>query len=405
MKVENVKVEKLDNLGRGIARVNNKVFFIENALPEEVVDIEIIKDKKNYSFARRIRLDKKSKYRREICPYSDFCGGCDLISLEYHEQLEYKQNKIEELVRRNLGEDIKINNIIYDKDFAYRNKILLHIMQEKLGFFEQMTNNIVDIDKCLLVNDRINSLISLIRKFIKNNRELKSVVIRSSSNGDTMLIFSGNVSKELLLESFSMVDVIVLNNKTVKGQFIKERLGDKEFLIYPNSFFQVNMFNTLNLYNEVKRMTYNKKYGNILDLYCGTGTIGIFLSQIATSVVGIEVVEDAVIAAKINADINNVENIKFICGRVEDYIDRFNNIDLIILDPPRSGLDKKTIDNVKRINPKEVIYVSCDPMTLVRDLKVLGEDYLIKEITPVDMFPNTHHVECVSVLHRKSLEK
>ena len=401
MKVENVKVEKLDNLGRGIARIDNKIVFIENALPEEVVDIEIIKDKKNYSLARRIRLDKKSKYRREICPYSDFCGGCDLISLEYDKQLEYKQNKIEELVRRNLGEDIKINNIIYDKDFAYRNKILLHIMQEKLGFFEQMTNNIVDIDKCLLVNDRINSLISLIRKFIKNNRELKSVVIRSSSNGDTMLIFSGNVSKELLLESFSMVDVIVLNNKLVKGQFIKERLGDKEFLIYPNSFFQVNMFNTLNLYNEVKRMTYNKKYGNILDLYCGTGTIGIFLSQIATSVVGIEVVEDAVIAAKSNADINNVENIKFICGRVEDYIDRFNNIDLIILDPPRSGLDKKTIDNVKRINPKEIIYVSCDSMTLVRDLKELKDNYLIKEITPVDMFSNTHHVECVCVLKLK----
>lgn len=401
MKVENVKVEKLDNLGRGIARIDNKIVFIENALPEEVVDIEIIKDKKNYSLARRIRLDKKSKYRREICPYSDFCGGCDLISLEYDKQLEYKQNKIEELVRRNLGEDIKINNIIYDKDFAYRNKILLHIMQEKLGFFEQMTNNIVDIDKCLLVNDRINSLISLIRKFIKNNRELKSVVIRSSSNGDTMLIFSGNVSKELLLESFSMVDVIVLNNKLVKGQFIKERLGDKEFLIYPNSFFQVNMFNTLNLYNEVKRMTYNKKYGNILDLYCGTGTIGIFLSQIATSVVGIEVVEDAVIAAKSNADINNVENIKFICGRVEDYIDGFNNIDLIIVDPPRSGLDKKTIDNVKRINPKEIIYVSCDPMTLVRDLKELKDNYLIKEITPVDMFPNTHHVECVILLQRK----
>lgn len=402
MKVENVKVEKLDNLGRGIARIDNKIVFIENALPEEVVDIEIIKDKKNYSLARRIRLDKKSKYRREVCPYSDFCGGCDLISLEYDKQLEYKQNKIEELVRRNLGEDIKINNIIYDKDFAYRNKILLHIMQEKLGFFEQMTNNIVDIDKCLLVNDRINSLISLIRKFIKNNRELKSVVIRSSSNGDTMLIFSGNVSKELLLESFSMVDVIVLNNKLVKGQFIKERLGDKEFLIYPNSFFQVNMFNTLNLYNEVKRMTYNKKYGNILDLYCGTGTIGIFLSQIATSVVGIEVVEDAVIAAKSNADINNVENIKFICGRVEDYIDGFNNIDLIIVDPPRSGLDKKTIDNVKRINPKEIIYVSCDSMTLVRDLKELEEDYLIKEITPVDMFSNTHHVETVCVLERKN---
>ena len=169
--------------------------------------------------------------------------------------------------------------------------------------------------------------------------------------------------------------------------------------IWNEPFMQYSEEDIAKLYKKIK--DYTKYAHNILDLYCGTGTIGIFLSQIATSVVGIEVVEDAVIAAKSNADINNVENIKFICGRVEDYIDGFNNIDLIIVDPPRSGLDKKTIDNVKRINPKEIIYVSCDPMTLVRDLKELEEDYLIKEITPVDMFSNTHHVECVCVLKLK----
>lgn len=402
MKIENVKIEKLDNLGRGIAKVNNKIVFVDNALPDEVVDIEIIKDKKNYSLAKNNKLLKKSIYRRKVCPYSEFCGGCDLINLEYNKQLEYKSKKIEELIKRNFSNDIKINSIIYDKDFSYRNKILLHISRDKLGFFEQMSNNIIDIERCLLVNDKVNNLIKSIRRFIKNNKKLKSVVIRISSNYDTMLIFNGDSLEDKILEHFSMVDVIVLNNKTIKGQFIKERLGDKEFLIYPNSFFQVNMFNTLNLYNEVRRMTYNKKYGNILDLYCGTGTIGIFLSDIATSVVGIEVVEDAVVAAKRNADINNIENIKFICGRVEDYIDRFNNIDLIIVDPPRSGLDKKTINNIKRINPKEIIYVSCDPMTLVRDLKELEEEYVAKEITPVDMFPNTHHVECVSLLCRKN---
>ncbi len=401
MKIENVKIEKLDNLGRGIAKLNNKIVFIDNALPDELVNIEIVKDKKNYSLAKNNKLLKKSIYRRKVCPYSEFCGGCDLINLEYNKQLEYKSKKIEELIKRNFNNDIKINSIIYDKDFSYRNKILLHISQDKLGFFEQMSNNIIDIEKCLLVNGKANNLIKSIRKFIKNNKKLKSVVIRISSNGDTMLIFNGDSLENKILEYFSMVDVIVLNNKTIKGQFIKERLGDKEFLIYPNSFFQVNMFNTLNLYNEVRRMTYNKRYDNILDLYCGTGTIGIFLSDIATSVVGIEIIEDAVIAAKRNADINNIENIKFICGRVEDYIDRFNNIDLIIVDPPRSGLDKKTINNIKRINPKEIIYVSCDPMTLVRDLKELKEDYLIKEITPVDMFPNTHHVECVCLLCRK----
>ena len=401
MKIEKVKIEKLDNLGRGIAKLNNKIVFIDNALPDELVNIEIVKDKKNYSLAKNNKLLKKSIYRRKVCPYSEFCGGCDLINLEYNKQLEYKSKKIEELIKRNFNNDIKINSIIYDKDFSYRNKILLHISQDKLGFFEQMSNNIIDIEKCLLVNGKANNLIKSIRKFIKNNKKLKSVVIRISSNGDTMLIFNGDSLENKILEYFSMVDVIVLNNKTIKGQFIKERLGDKEFLIYPNSFFQVNMFNTLNLYNEVRRMTYNKRYDNILDLYCGTGTIGIFLSDIATSVVGIEIIEDAVIAAKRNADINNIENIKFICGRVEDYIDRFNNIDLIIVDPPRSGLDKKTINNIKRINPKEIIYVSCDPMTLVRDLKELKEDYLIKEITPVDMFPNTHHVECVCLLCRK----
>lgn len=401
MKIENVKIEKLDNLGRGIAKLNNKIVFIDNALPDELVNIEIVKDKKNYSLAKNNKLLKKSIYRRKVCPYSEFCGGCDLINLEYNKQLEYKSKKIEELIKRNFNNDIKINSIIYDKDFSYRNKILLHISQDKLGFFEQMSNNIIDIEKCLLVNGKANNLIKSIRKFIKNNKKLKSVVIRISSNGDTMLIFNGDSLENKILEYFSIVDAIVLNNKTIKGQFIKERLGDKEFLIYPNSFFQVNMFNTLNLYNEVRRMTYNKRYDNILDLYCGTGTIGIFLSDIATSVVGIEIIEDAVIAAKRNADINNIENIKFICGRVEDYIDRFNNIDLIIVDPPRSGLDKKTINNIKRINPKEIIYVSCDPMTLVRDLKELKEDYLIKEITPVDMFPNTHHVECVCLLCRK----
>ena len=401
MKIENVKIEKLDNLGRGIAKLNNKIVFIDNALPDELVNIEIVKDKKNYSLAKNNKLLKKSIYRRKVCPYSEFCGGCDLINLEYNKQLEYKSKKIEELIKRNFNNDIKINSIIYDKDFSYRNKILLHISQDKLGFFEQMSNNIIDIEKCLLVNGKANNLIKSIRKFIKNNKKLKSVVIRISSNGDTMLIFNGDSLENKILEYFSIVDVIVLNNKTIKGQFIKERLGDKEFLIYPNSFFQVNMFNTLNLYNEVRRMTYNKRYDNILDLYCGTGTIGIFLSDIATSVVGIEIIEDAVIAAKRNADINNIENIKFICGRVEDYIDRFNNIDLIIVDPPRSGLDKKTINNIKRINPKEIIYVLCDPMTLVRDLKELKEDYLIKEITPVDMFPNTHHVECVCLLCRK----
>lgn len=401
MKIEDLKIEKLDYFGRGIARVDNKVIFVDKALPDELVDVEVLKEKKKYMKAKVDKVKEESIYRRNLCPYGFNCGGCDVVNFNYDKQLEYKSEKVKEIVKRNFNYDVKVNDIIYSKELSYRNKILLHISSSKLGFYESGSNNIVEIDECKIVNSKVNSLIKLIKLFIMDNRELNSVVIRITSTDEVMLIFNGVVDETALKNYFSFVECLVLNGKSIKGRCIKERLGDKTFLIYPNSFFQVNMFNTINLYNEVKRMTYDKRYKSILDLYCGTGTIGIFLSDIAESVFGIEVVEDAVESAIENAKENKVNNIEFICGKVEDHIEKFTNVDLIVVDPPRAGLDKKTIENIKRINADEVIYVSCDIMTLVRDLKELERTYLVKEITPVDMFPNTQHVECVCVLKLK----
>lgn len=405
MKIKDVKIEKLDYFGRGISRVDNKVIFVDKALPNELVDVEVLKDKKKYKLARLDKLKEESIYRRNLCPYAFSCGGCDIVNLNYDKQLEYKYEKVKEIIKRNFSYDIKVNDIIYSKELSYRNKILLHISSSKLGFYESGSNNIVEIDECKIVNDKVNSLIKLIKLFIIDNRKLNSVIIRITSTDEVMLIFSGIVDETALKNYFSFVECLVLNGKSIKGRCINERLGNKSFSIYPNSFFQVNIFNTINLYNEVIRMTYGKRYKSILDLYCGTGTIGIFLSDIAESVIGIEVIEDAVKSALENAKQNKANNIEFVCGKVENYIEKFTNIDLIVVDPPRAGLDKKTIENIKRINADEVIYVSCDIMTLVRDLKELESIYVVKEITPVDMFPNTQHVECVSLLQKKTIEE
>ena len=393
------KIEKLDHLGRGIVKINNKTTFVENALPMDIVKVSKKSEKKNYIIGKVDSFIESSPLRREFCTYSSICGGCDICNLKYYEQLAYKEDKIRNIVNKYLKGKVDINNILYNKDKEYRNKITLHICNNKLGFYKKESNNIVEIESCTLADNEINEAIKKIRFFLSNyDNDLKSVVIRTSSLKELMINFKGVVNEDDVANYFSFADSLSLNDKVLKKGYIKESIGSFEFLIYPNSFFQVNLFNTINLYNEVKRLTYGKKYNKILDLYCGTGTIGIILSDVSKKVIGIEIITDAIVAANKNKEINNIKNIDFICGRVEDNIDKFNDADLIVVDPPRSGLDNKTIDNILRIRPKEIIYVSCDPMTLVRDLNLLGSEYKSLELTPVDMFPNTHHVECVCLL-------
>ena len=217
-----------------------------------------------------------------------------------------------------------------------------------------------------------------------------------------MLVLKGKVDESKFIKAFSDITSIYLNDKLILGkEYILEKINDLSFYIYPNSFFQVNYEMMKYMYNKVIDYYKDNKNLNVLDLYCGTGTIGMLIAKYCNSVVGVEVNSDAINSANMCKEINNISNINFYLGKVEDNIDKFSNIDSIVVDPPRSGLDKHTISTIIKLSPKSIIYISCDPATLARDLCILKEKYNVKEINPIDMFPNTYHVENICILERK----
>lgn len=365
-----IDIIDLDHNGRGIGKINNKIIFVPYALPNEYVKVKIVKEKKNYSEGLLVEIIKSSDKRvNGLCTYYPFCGGCQLLHLKYEEQLIFKENKIKNIFKKyNLG-NIIINPIVYGaKQFYYRNKVTLHEKNGKIGYFVEGTNNLLDIKKCLLLDDKIN--ISLGNIKCKNK-----IIIRS--NGKEIAL---NNSKKLM-----------------------HTIVDYKFLVSNNSFFQVNDEITELLYSKVLEYLTPSKKDTVLDLYCGTGTIGIFVSKYVKEVIGIELNKDAIINAEENKKLNNVNNIKFICGDAGIELNKLSiSPDSIIVDPPRSGLNVETINIILKFKPPKIIYISCDPMTLIRDLNILKEDYNILEVTPFDMFPNTYHVETVTSLIRKS---
>ena len=233
-------------------------------------------------------------------------------------------------------------------------------------------------------------------------QDSKITIKVGNKTNEVMLIIDGSIAYyQNLLE---IVDVLIINEKVMTTKdYITSYIGNKKYIIKKNSFFQVNYDISTRMYNKVKDVIVKEKSKNVLDLYCGTGTIGIYISDVVSKITGIEVVSDAIESANTNKKINNAENIEFILGKVEDKLDFIsnNNIDTVIVDPPRSGLHKKVIPILEKISPKTIIYVSCDPITMARDIKLLSNNYELVEVTPYDMFPNTYHVECVCVLKLK----
>lgn len=397
-----VKIIGQDHKGRGIAKSDGKVIFIEGALSNEVCDITITKENKKFQEAV-VKTKKIDKSVPSFCPYYPKCGGCDLIHQRYEEQLIFKSQKVKDLVQKFAKINPPFREIISGPNKNYRNKIILH----NLGLFQKNTHDALDIKHCYLVDEKINSLITRLKAYQeKTKQNLDEVMIRTTTLNETLLSIKGKVNTEEFIKEFEDVTCIKINGvfKT-SSQTIKDKLGDFTFVISPESFYQVNRFLTEKLYQKVADFYKSEKPSHVLDLYCGTGTISLFVSPYVEKVTGIEVVPEAIQNANVNKKLNNVKNVEFICGRVEDHIETFKEVSSIIVDPPRSGLDKKTINHILKIKPETIVYVSCDPVTLSRDLEILKEEYDIKEITPVDMFPNTSHVESVAVLYRKTIEK
>ena len=398
-----VKIEKLDNYGRGITYINDKIVFVEDALPDEEIKIKIIKETKKYIEAQAVKYIKTSNKRKKSeCPYSEKCGGCNLEHISFQEENNFKVEKVTSLLKKYAEVEYPIHDIKYHERNYYRNKIILHGKDKKIGLYEKNSNNIVQISKCMLVNNKINEAIDFINK---NNKCIKEAIIKTSNDNKNLMIkITGNINNyEQLKET---TDVLIINDKyyTEKRKIITN-IGNKQYYQSINSFFQINNTLTEELYNEILNIVKEKHPNKVLDLYCGCGTIGIYISDYCDKIIGIDYNESNIIDATNNKELNKVNNIEFINSKVEDKIEEFDDIDLIIVDPPRAGLDIKTRKNLKRINAKIIIYVSCDPITLSRDLNELKELYNVSKIKLFNMFPKTYHVESVSVLERKSVEK
>lgn len=399
-------VDRLNHQGKGICLVDSRVVFVSDCLPRERVKIKI--DHVSKKFVSGVVIDRLSDSSSRVdvkCPYYSSCGGCDIMHMSYSFQHDFKFNKVTDIIRKFVHEDIKINEVDFDEQFYYRNKATFHI-KDGIGFYKDKTYDLIDIDKCLISSIEINSVLSVLKKMNLSN--VDQVVVRSSHfDKSVMVIFSvvGNVDEGYLIDSLKdIVSSIYIKKDKYKliygSEYIIDKIGDLKFVISPDSFFQVNTPMAYKLYSKVRDYACNLDDSNVLDLYCGTGTIGLFVG--GKSLVGVEINESAIHDANINKDLNNISNCKFICGdsgKVLKGLDK--NFDVVIVDPPRSGLSPLSINEVIGVGAKRVIYVSCDPVTLARDLNIFKEFYDIKEISLFDLFPNTNHVESVCLLVKK----
>ena len=389
-----VQIVDIDHMGRGIAKENNKVIFIPKTIPGDKVEIDIVNSKKNYDEGRVKEIINNSDDRVEAkCPYYDICGGCNISNYIYDKQLLYKKNKVINIFKRFLNIDINPEIISSKKEYAYRNKITLH-NDNKLGLVS-LDNEIINIDKCLLVSDKINNLIDKIKKEDISN--IKEITIREFNNG-LVLDINGNMNVDNVKDD---VIAIYMNNELIyekeRGYFI---LNDIKYYVSNNAFFQINTSNIENLYNQIIRLGNFNKNDKVIDLYCGVGSITLYISSYVKNVLGIEIVDSAIDSAKENAKINNIKNVSFKCGSVSSLIDDNKTANKIIVDPPRSGLDKHTVKVLNTSKVERIIYVSCDPITLARDINLLN-NYELKDIILIDMFPQTYHCESIVLLKLK----
>lgn len=379
-----------DDIGNGITRIDNFVVFVPYALKDEKIGIRITKVNKRFATGKIEKIITKSDRRECVkCKSFNECGGCSFLHLSFFEEKKKKINFINKLFNTNIKE------ILTNNEYNYRNKATFHVKDGKVGYYSESTNDLVEFDNCLLLDNRINEVYSILKNI--NLSGISEVVVRTSKNS-VMVIFKGekeDFNYDELINNIK-IDSIYLNNKLLYGSaYIIEELDNIKYSIYPNAFFQVNTENMKIMYDKVKE--YAGSGDKLLDLYCGTGTIGIYLKDNFREVTGIEVNKEAILNANINRGLNNLTGINFICGDAS--IAKNNNYDVIVVDPPRSGLSKKVIDFLNKSNAKTIVYVSCNPKTLKRDLDLLAK-YSMTKLECINMFNKTKHCEVITSLER-----
>ena len=397
----NVSIKSLDDFGNGIAYVDNKIVFIPNSLPDEVVDISITKETKKYYEGKVINYIKLSDKRiKPICPYYEKCGGCSLQHMAYSDAIKYKHDKVKNILNKFSSITNNIEIIKNDTPLNYRNKIELKIENSLWGYYNSKTHELISIEECMLAKTSINNVIKY-KEYIKVNNG--SITIRSNYNDEIILAIKTenkyDIDINYLKTKIKLVGIVV-NDKLIYGEsFFIEKVRDRYFKVNYNSFFQVN----LNIATKmVDVLIENCDGNNLLDLYCGVGFLGQSLSDKYKKIYGIEINENSILDAIKNSKINDINNTYYLCGNSSKLIEKIDdNIDTIIIDPPRSGLVKSMIDDILKIKANEIMYVSCNPVSLSRDLNLLKEQYNINKIYILDMFSNTYHIESVILLQWK----
>ena len=440
-------IHDITNEGYGIGKVNDMAVFVPLSANGDKILARILKVKKNYAYGKIEKIIEKSPDRIEIdCEHYAKCGGCVFRHISYESELKLKQKIVSDCIRRIGGfNDIQINDIVKaDNPNYYRNKVQIPVREVKnniiAGFFSIHSHRIVPINICKLQPPIFQEIINTIKEWMreyrisaydetKNQGIIRHIYLRSTEDQKeilTCIVINGKnlpnkqVLVNKLMKKFSQIKSIVINlnfDKTnvILGEkfevltgngYITDTFSNYKFRISSGSFYQVNKKQAEKLYKIAADMAELKPNDILIDLYCGVGTIGIFMSKYVSKVVGIEISKSSIIDAKNNAKANNIDNIQFINSDAENIkkylIEKQINPDIIIIDPPRKGCSQNTIKNICELSPNKIIYISCNPATLARDLKSFEiYKYSLKNLTPVDMFPKTGHVETVVLLGRK----
>lgn len=433
--------------GEGIGKIDGYTLFVKDTVIGDRVEVKIMKAKKNYAFARLMKIITPSKDRVEPkCPMARKCGGCQIQHMSYEKQLEFKNNLVLNNIKRIGGiKDITLEPIIgMDNPFNYRNKAQYPVGTDQdgniiMGFYAGRTHSIIENYDCHLGVAENEIILKKIKLFMEENNVkpynetthtgvVRHVLIRKGFTTNELMVcivINDNKLKcadkleKYLADINGMTSIsynvnlektnVILGNKTVTvwgKDYITDYIGDVKYQISPKSFYQVNPVQTKKLYE--KALEYASLTGDetVFDLYCGIGTISLFLAKKAKKVYGVEIVEEAIIDAKNNAKINYIDNAEFYVGKAEEviptmYKEQGIKADVIVVDPPRKGCDEVLLDTMIKMQPKRIVYVSCDSATLARDLKVLCENgYEVKQGVAVDQFPHTGHVETIVALHR-----
>ena len=460
--LNNITITDYAAEGKSLARVDGKVIFVSGVIPGDVADIQLGKSKKDWAEGRAIKIVEPSKDRlTPFCKHFGNCGGCKWQMLPYEKQLQFKQQEAEQNLKRIGKIDIpEILPIIGSaKTTAYRNKLEFtfsnkrYLTNEEIGSETAITqqnalgyhaprifDKVIDITECHLLDNVNNTIRNTVRDFAAVNnlafydiREhtgwLRNIIIRFTTTGELMVNIVINNEDET--NRIALLDHLVAKvpaittllytinpkwNDTIydltpqvyfgKG-YVIEKLGKWEFMISPKSFFQTNTQQAENLYSVAKDFAGLTGEEIVYDLYCGTGSIGIFVSDLAKKIIGVEVVEDAIEDAKKNAALNNIEHAHFFAGDVikicnDDFFVQHGKPDVVITDPPRAGMHEKLVKKLLEMESPKIVYVSCNTATQARDIALLSEKYEVVKVQAVDMFPHTHHIECVALLTLKS---